>query len=60
MTPKTPAHLPSRITTKNGVLYWDGTMLDVEQADALADAYDYLYAERLVAALEANPNLFAL
>ncbi len=40
------------ITTKNGLLYRNGKVIPLPEADKVADEYGYMYAERLVEALE--------
>lgn len=44
------------LTTENGLLYLNGEMLGVMQADAMARKYGYMYAEQLVRALEEEKN----
>ncbi|KKL22463.1 hypothetical protein LCGC14_2406770 [marine sediment metagenome] len=40
------------ITTKNGLLYRDGQMIPVPEADWIAREHGYQYAEQLVKKLE--------
>jgi hypothetical protein len=40
------------ITAKGGLLWIDGKIIPVPHADDIARAYGFLYAERLVKALE--------
>ncbi len=40
------------ITTKNGLLYRDGKMIDLPEADKVAREHGYSFAEQLVKALE--------
>jgi len=42
----------SNITTKNGLLYRNGEFINLPEADWLAEALGYVYAERLVKELE--------
>lgn len=44
------------ITTVHGLLYIDGILLDVVSADQIAREHGYLYAERMVHALEKDPT----
>jgi hypothetical protein len=52
-----PINTLKGITTKDGLLYRNSTLLGVFAADDAAQGAGYLYAERLVEALEKNPNL---
>jgi len=49
--------MKNKITTKGGLLYLDGRILGLPEADRMARKYGFEYAERLVKALEANPDL---
>ena len=40
------------ITTKNGLLWRDGKIINLPEADKVARKYGYLYAERFVKYLE--------
>lgn len=42
------------LTTKDGLLYRDGEMIPVGQADQFAHMYGFAYAEQLVRHLEAQ------
>jgi len=42
----------SDYTTKNGLLYKDGKMLGVREADAVARYFKFVYAENMVKHLE--------
>ena len=44
------------IVTKGGLLYKDGQLLDVISADQVAREHGYLFAERMVKALEEDPT----
>lgn len=46
--------ITSEITTKNGLLYRNGKMIELPYADDVARKHGYMYAEQLVRALESK------
>lgn len=42
----------AKITTQNGLLYYEGKMVSVFEADQIAREHGYVYAEEMVRALE--------
>lgn len=50
-----PSKLPAGLHVKDGLLWIGHDCLGVHQADDVANAAGYLYAERLIYALQDNP-----
>jgi predicted lipoprotein with Yx(FWY)xxD motif len=46
----------SEYTTKNGLLYRDGELVGLPEADQVASEHGYMFAERMVHALEKDPK----
>jgi hypothetical protein len=51
--------MEGKLTTKNGLLYRDGEMVDLPEADNVARANGFLYVERLVKHLEESGEKIA-
>jgi len=46
----------SEFTTKNGLLYRDGELVCLPEADRVANEHGYMFVERMVHALEKDPK----
>jgi len=49
-------NIPDNITTKNGLLWEDGELIKLPEADEVARKYGFVYAEQMVKALEEKNN----
>lgn len=52
-----PKNEASKVTTKDGLLWRDGKIIPLPEADWVAEEHGYVYAEQLVRALEAQQKV---